>query len=134
MIQLNRIQLTSQTPNHVEMTKILSTSQRESRVIDCQCLSRICFARYLRLQNTVFFTFISLLHILFHQQKVSLYNKIPLLIVSKNCLGKQFTKKFLGTCTTNGSLKIVLCSIVQEPATEVFTPFSRKVLTNQKHC
>ena len=63
-------------------------------------------------------------------EKVSLYNKIPLLIVSKNCLGKQFTKKFLGTCTTNGSLKIVLCSIVQEPATEVFTPFSRKVLTN----
>ena len=35
MIQLNRIQLTSKTPNHVEMTKILSTSQRESRVIDC---------------------------------------------------------------------------------------------------
>ena len=28
MIQLNRIQLTSQTPNHVEMTKILSTGQR----------------------------------------------------------------------------------------------------------
>ena len=35
MIQLNRIQLTSQTPNHVEMTKILSTSQHESRIIDC---------------------------------------------------------------------------------------------------
>ena len=35
MIQLKRIQLTSQTPNHVEMTKILSTSQRESRIIDC---------------------------------------------------------------------------------------------------
>ena len=35
MIQLNRIQLTSQTPNHVEITKILSTSQRESRIIDC---------------------------------------------------------------------------------------------------
>ena len=35
MIQLNRIQLTSKTPNHVEMTKILSTSQRESRIIDC---------------------------------------------------------------------------------------------------
>ena len=35
MIQLNRIQLTSQTPNHVEMTKILSTSQRENRNIDC---------------------------------------------------------------------------------------------------
>ena len=26
MIQLNRIQLTSKTPNHVEMTKILSTA------------------------------------------------------------------------------------------------------------
>ena len=35
MIQLNRMLLTSQTPNHVEMTKILSTSQRESRIIDC---------------------------------------------------------------------------------------------------
>ena len=35
MIQLNRIQLTSQTPNHVEMTKILSISQRESRITDC---------------------------------------------------------------------------------------------------
>ena len=28
MIQLNRIQLTSQTPSHVEITKILITSQR----------------------------------------------------------------------------------------------------------
>ena len=35
MIQLNRIQLTSQTPNYVEMTKILSTSQRENKNIDC---------------------------------------------------------------------------------------------------
>ena len=35
MIQLNRIQLTSQTPNHVEITKILSTSQYESRIIEC---------------------------------------------------------------------------------------------------
>ena len=35
MIQLNRIQWTSQTPAHVEMTKTLSTSQRESRIIDC---------------------------------------------------------------------------------------------------
>ena len=35
MIQLNRIQLTSQTPNHVEMTKILSISQQENRIIDC---------------------------------------------------------------------------------------------------
>ena len=35
MIQLNRIQLTSQTPNHVGMTKILSRSQRESRIIYC---------------------------------------------------------------------------------------------------
>ena len=35
MVQLNRIQLTSHTPNHVEMTTILSTSQRESKIIDC---------------------------------------------------------------------------------------------------
>ena len=34
MIQLNLIQLISQTWNHVEMTKILSTIQRESRIID----------------------------------------------------------------------------------------------------
>ena len=34
MIPLNRIQVTSQTPNHVEITKILSTSQQESRMID----------------------------------------------------------------------------------------------------
>ena len=35
MIQLNRIQLTSKATNHVEITKILSTSQRESKIIDC---------------------------------------------------------------------------------------------------
>ena len=35
MIQLNRIQLTIETTNHVEFTKILSTSQRESSIIDC---------------------------------------------------------------------------------------------------
>ena len=35
MIKLNRILLTSQTPNHAEMTKILSSSQREIRIIDC---------------------------------------------------------------------------------------------------
>ena len=35
MIQLNRIQLTSQTTNHVVITKTLSTSQSESRIIDC---------------------------------------------------------------------------------------------------
>ena len=35
MIRLNRIQLTSQTPNRVEITKILSTSQRQSKIIDC---------------------------------------------------------------------------------------------------
>ena len=35
MIQLNRVQLTSQTPNHVEITKFLSTGQRESKIIDC---------------------------------------------------------------------------------------------------
>ena len=34
MIQLNPIQLTSQTPHHVKMTKILATSQLESRIID----------------------------------------------------------------------------------------------------
>ena len=33
MIQLNRIQLTSKTPYHVEMTKILSTSQREVELL-----------------------------------------------------------------------------------------------------
>ena len=35
MIQLNRIQLTSQTPSHVEITKMLSTDNRESKIIDC---------------------------------------------------------------------------------------------------
>ena len=35
MIQLNRIRLTSQTTNHVGITKILSSSQRESRITDC---------------------------------------------------------------------------------------------------
>ena len=34
MIQLNLIQFTNQSPNHVAMTKILSTSQCESRIID----------------------------------------------------------------------------------------------------
>ena len=34
MIPLNRIQVTCQTPNHVEITKILSTSQRENGTID----------------------------------------------------------------------------------------------------
>ena len=43
------------------------------------------------MQNTVLFTFIILLHILFHHQKVSFYNKIPLFIVPKNCFGNQFT-------------------------------------------
>ena len=57
-----------------------------------------------------FFTFIYFQHIFFHWQKVSLYNKIPLLIVSKGCLGKQFTNRFLGTSSTNGSLENVLCS------------------------
>ena len=33
MAQLNGIQLSSQTPNHVEITKILSTSQHENRII-----------------------------------------------------------------------------------------------------
>ena len=37
MIQLNRIQLTSQTINHVEITNILNTSQSESRIIECSC-------------------------------------------------------------------------------------------------
>ena len=35
MIQLNRIQLSSQTTNHVEITKTLSTSQRENGIIEC---------------------------------------------------------------------------------------------------
>ena len=39
MIQPNQIQLTSQTKNHVEITKILRTSQRESRIVDCYCQS-----------------------------------------------------------------------------------------------
>ena len=43
------------------------------------------------MQNTVLFTFIILLHILFHHQKVSFYNKTPLFIVPKNCFGNQFT-------------------------------------------
>ena len=34
MIQLNRIQLTRQTTIHVEITKMLRTSQPESRIID----------------------------------------------------------------------------------------------------
>ena len=41
MIQLNLIQLTTQTANHVEITKTLITSQRESRIIDCYCQSLI---------------------------------------------------------------------------------------------
>ena len=49
MIQVNQIQLTSQTPNqtpsHVEITKILSSSQREDKIIDCCSLSGICFVR-----------------------------------------------------------------------------------------
>ena len=35
MIQLNPIQLANQKLNHVKMTKILSNSQRESRIIEC---------------------------------------------------------------------------------------------------
>ena len=35
MIQLNQIQLTIQTTNFVEISKILSTRQPESRIIDC---------------------------------------------------------------------------------------------------
>ena len=34
MIQLNRMQLTSQPPGHAEITKMLSTSQSESGIID----------------------------------------------------------------------------------------------------
>ena len=37
MIQLNQMQLISQTPSQVEITKMLSTSQCESRIIDCYC-------------------------------------------------------------------------------------------------
>ena len=33
MIHLHRIQLTSQTPSHVEITQVISTSQPESRII-----------------------------------------------------------------------------------------------------
>ena len=35
MIQLNRIKLASETPNHVKIAKTLSTSQGESRIVDC---------------------------------------------------------------------------------------------------
>ena len=35
MIELNRIQFTSQAPSHVEITKMLRTSQSESIIIDC---------------------------------------------------------------------------------------------------
>ena len=45
MIQLNRIQLTSQTTNHVEITNILNTSQRESLFNKCEKIRsfiRIC--------------------------------------------------------------------------------------------
>ena len=35
MIQLNRIQSTSQITSHAEITKMLSTSQPKSRLIDC---------------------------------------------------------------------------------------------------
>ena len=36
-------------------------------------------------------------------------NEIPLFIVSRNFLGKPFAYKFLGTFSTNGSLKNILC-------------------------
>ena len=35
MVQLNRMQLTSQTPTYFEIIKVLSTNQPESRIIDC---------------------------------------------------------------------------------------------------
>ena len=34
MTQLNRVQLTYQIPSHVKITKILSTRERKSRIID----------------------------------------------------------------------------------------------------
>ena len=37
MIQLNRIQLASQTPSHIEITKMISTSQPKSRIINSWC-------------------------------------------------------------------------------------------------
>ena len=37
MIQLSRMQLTSQSPSHLEITKMLSISQAESRIVECQC-------------------------------------------------------------------------------------------------
>ena len=43
MIQLNWIQLTSQTPSHVGITNMLSTSQPESRIIDYYC-QKLIFA------------------------------------------------------------------------------------------
>ena len=35
MIQLSRIQSNSQTLNQIEISKILSTSQRKIKIIDC---------------------------------------------------------------------------------------------------
>ena len=35
MIQLHRIQVNSQTLSHIEISKMLSTSKPESRIIDC---------------------------------------------------------------------------------------------------
>ena len=101
MIQLNRIQLTSQTPNHVKMTEILSTSQRESRIIDCLLVPAWNMLRPRQIKLTV--TKHGFLHV--YKPTTCLAS-----LVSKNCLGKQFTNKFLGTSETNRSLKNVLCS------------------------
>ena len=37
MIQFSQIQLTCQKPSHVEITKMLSTGQSKSGIIDCWC-------------------------------------------------------------------------------------------------
>ena len=63
-----------------------------------------------RLQSTVFVTFILLTTSLVSLTKNPCYNKVPPFIVSKNCLGKQFTWKYLGTSSINGILKNVPCS------------------------
>ena len=44
-------------------------------------------------------------------KKVSLYNKIPLFIVSTNCSGKQFTNKFL--LTSSNQRKFEECSVLK---------------------
>ena len=106
MTQLNRIQLTSQTPNHVKRTKILSTGQR------LELLTASAYLDMLRPRKIKFtVTKYGFRHVyklptcLVLLVKVSLYNKTPFLMVSKIYLGMQFSNKFLMISSTNGSLE-----------------------------